>query len=68
MRHFSLFDSFFALCGAAQADFRMVQNSLNILNMLDKVKSAFPECDIIAGNIATAEAADQMEVAAQIAA
>ena len=35
---FSLFDSFFALCGAAQANFRMVQNSLNILNMLEDMR------------------------------
>ena len=35
-------------------------HSMNILNMLDKVKSAFPECDIIAGNIATTEAAEDL--------
>ena len=32
-------------------------HSQNILNCIDKVKSAFPECQLIAGNIATAEAA-----------
>ncbi len=32
-------------------------HSQNILNCIDKVKSAFPEAQLIAGNIATAEAA-----------
>ena len=32
-------------------------HSQNILNCIDKVKSAFPECQLIAGNIATPEAA-----------
>ena len=32
-------------------------HSQNILNCIDKVKSAFPECQLIAGNTATAEAA-----------
>ena len=32
-------------------------HSQNILNCIDKVKTAYPECQLIAGNIATAEAA-----------
>ncbi|MBE6723997.1 MAG: IMP dehydrogenase [Ruminococcaceae bacterium] len=32
-------------------------HSQNILNCIDKVKTAFPECQLIAGNIATPEAA-----------
>ncbi|MBQ7600455.1 MAG: IMP dehydrogenase [Clostridia bacterium] len=32
-------------------------HSKNILNCIDLVKSSFPECQLIAGNIATAEAA-----------
>ncbi len=32
-------------------------HSQNILNCIDKVKSAFPDCQLIAGNIATSEAA-----------
>ncbi|MBQ4192619.1 MAG: IMP dehydrogenase [Clostridia bacterium] len=35
-------------------------HSQNILNCIDKVKSAFPECQLIAGNIATAEAAHDL--------
>ena len=32
-------------------------HSQNILNCIEKVKTAFPDCQLIAGNIATAEAA-----------
>ena len=35
-------------------------HSQNILNCIDKVKSAIPECQLIAGNIATAEAAKDL--------
>ncbi|MBP5091144.1 MAG: IMP dehydrogenase, partial [Bacilli bacterium] len=35
-------------------------HSQNILNCIDKVKSAFPEAQLIAGNIATAEAAHDL--------
>lgn len=35
-------------------------HSMNILNMISKVKNAFPDCDIIAGNIATTEAAEDL--------
>ncbi len=35
-------------------------HSQNILNCIDKVKTAYPECQLIAGNIATAEAAQDL--------
>ncbi|MBE7012654.1 MAG: IMP dehydrogenase [Ruminococcaceae bacterium] len=35
-------------------------HSQNIINCLKKVKAAFPEVDVIAGNIATAEAAKEL--------
>ena len=35
-------------------------HSQNILNSIFKVKNAFPECQLIAGNIATGEAAEDM--------
>ncbi|MBO4932056.1 MAG: IMP dehydrogenase, partial [Clostridia bacterium] len=46
---------------AAGADFLVLDSahghSRNILNCIAKVKEAFPECQLIAGNIATSEAA-----------
>ena len=45
----------------AGADFLVLDSahghSMNIINNIFKVKEAFPECQLIAGNIATAEAA-----------
>ena len=35
-------------------------HSKNILNCIDKIKSAFPDCQLIAGNIATSEAAHDL--------
>ncbi|MBQ8742036.1 MAG: IMP dehydrogenase [Clostridia bacterium] len=35
-------------------------HSMNIINMISKVKNAFPDCEIIAGNIATTEAAEDL--------
>ncbi len=49
-----------ALLGAG-ADFLVLDSahghSMNIINNIYKVKEAFPDCQLIAGNIATAEAA-----------
>ncbi len=46
---------------AAGADYLVLDSahghSMNIINNIYKVKNAFPECQLIAGNIATAEAA-----------
>ena len=46
---------------AAGADFLVLDSahghSMNIINNIFKVKEAFPDCQLIAGNIATAEAA-----------
>jgi len=38
-------------------------HSQNIINCLKKIKSAFPDCQIIAGNIATGEAAEDLILA-----
>ena len=35
-------------------------HSKNIFNCIDKIKSAFPDCQLIAGNIATSEAAHDL--------
>ncbi len=49
---------------AAGADFLVLDSahghSKNIMDCLDKVKNKFPEAQIIAGNIATAEAAEDL--------
>ncbi|MBQ8141394.1 MAG: IMP dehydrogenase [Clostridia bacterium] len=46
---------------AAGADFLVLDSahghSMNIINNIYKIKNAFPDCQLIAGNIATAEAA-----------
>ena len=46
---------------AAGADYLVLDSahghSMNIINNIYKVKNAFPECQLVAGNIATAEAA-----------
>ena len=46
---------------AAGADYLVLDSahghSMNIINNISKVKEAFPDCQLIAGNIATAEAA-----------
>ncbi len=49
---------------AAGADYLVLDSahghSMNIINNIYKVKNAFPDCQLVAGNIATAEAAEDL--------